>query len=263
LTGLKRLIFNADDFGLTDGVCTGVAEAIAGGAVKSTTAMVCTPGGKERLAHWGPKLHGQIGLHLQLTGGKPCLDPANVRSLVTEQGEFPRSSSQVKTADLSEVKREWAAQFERLEQWGFTPTHLDSHHHVGTKPDIVAAYVETARLHGVPARTISSSSTSLLRNSGVPCADLCVTEWYDADLTPRGLLRLIESTFSSLHGRGTIEIMCHPGYADAELATSSTYVKQRERELITLTSTELMKGLQRMDIEIISASSLAFNPKKS
>jgi hypothetical protein len=46
LTGLKRLIFNADDFGLTDGVCTGVAEAIAGGAVKSTTAMVCTPPAK-------------------------------------------------------------------------------------------------------------------------------------------------------------------------------------------------------------------------
>ena len=259
MTGLRRILFNADDFGLTDGVCSGIAEAIASGAVKSTTAMVCTSGARERLTQWGPKLPGRIGIHLQLTGGTPCLGAANVRSLVDERGEFPRAAGQLK-ADLAEVKREWAAQFERLEQWGITPTHMDSHHHVGTKPEILSAYVETARSRGLPARTISPGSTALLRANGVACADLCVTQWYDADLTPRGLLRVIEASFASLKGSGTIEIMCHPAHADADLAARSSYVKQRERELKTLTSTELMKGLQRMDIEIIAASSLAPRP---
>jgi chitin disaccharide deacetylase len=262
MAALKRLVFNADDFGLTDGICSGVALAIASGVVKSTTAMACTPGGKERLAQWGQKLRGHIGIHLQLTTGKPCLDPASVRSLVNERGEFPQFASQVKAVDVSEVKREWEAQFRRLSEWNITPTHMDSHHHVGTKPDIVAAYVETAGLHGIPART-SPTSTSLLRARGVPCADLCITEWYDVDLTPRGLLRLIEAAFSSLQGRGTIEVMCHPGYADSELAAMSKYVKQREHELKVLTSTKLMKGLQRMDIDLISASSLELSPQVS
>jgi predicted glycoside hydrolase/deacetylase ChbG (UPF0249 family) len=256
-TGSRRVIFNADDFGLTDGVCRGISEAIDAGIVTATTAMVCCPGAEERLAHWGPRLAGRIGIHMQLTDGKPCLDTAAVPSLVNGEGVFPRSPGEVTGVDPSEVKQEWSAQIERLNRWGITPTHMDSHHHVGIKPHTIGAYSEVARAHRIPARTASFEITKLLRSNGIRCADLCMTAWYDADLSVRGLLRLIEAAFAQLKGQGTVEIMCHPGYADDALAARSKYVRQRERELQVLTSTKLTKGLQRLDVGVAPISSIA------
>lgn len=256
VAGPRRVVFNADDFGLTDGVCRGISDAIDAGIVTATTAMVCCPGSEERIAHWGPRFAGRIGIHMQLTDGKPCLDAAAIPSLVNDDGVFPRSASEIATVALSDVKREWSAQIERLKRWGITPTHMDSHHHVGFKPHIIGAYSDIAHAHRIAARTASFDITRLLRANGIRCADLCITAWYDADLSVSGLLRLIESAFTQLKGQGTVEIMCHPAYADDALAATSKYVRQRERELEVLTSTKLTKGLQRLDVEVAPISSI-------
>ena len=42
-----KLIVNADDFGLTDGVTLGILHAMEHGIVTSTTMMVNTPGAQE------------------------------------------------------------------------------------------------------------------------------------------------------------------------------------------------------------------------
>jgi predicted glycoside hydrolase/deacetylase ChbG (UPF0249 family) len=46
------------------------------------------------------------------------------------------------------------------------------------------------------------------------------------------------------------------GFADAELAAKSNYVSQREAELRVLTSNKLMKGLDRLDVEVSSMSGM-------
>ncbi len=66
-----RLIVNADDFGLTEGVSAGIVDAIERGVVTATTAMVAIDA-SERLARLGPRIAGRVGLHLQLTGGIPA-----------------------------------------------------------------------------------------------------------------------------------------------------------------------------------------------
>jgi predicted glycoside hydrolase/deacetylase ChbG (UPF0249 family) len=257
MTVRRLVIFNADDFGLTDGVCRGILEAIGAGVVTATTAMVCSHGSHERLARWGASVAGHVGIHLQLTQGRSCVAAPSIPSIVNADGTFADAPSEMTSPDLNQVQAEWSAQIERLKSWGIEPTHMDSHHHVGLNPRIVDAYIALAVTTGLPARTTSPELTAALRARGARCVDLSLTSWYDRDLSAKGLLRRIEAAFDRLHGGGTVEVMCHPGLVDDELAPKSKYVRQREVELSVLTSDKLMRGLDRLDVELGRMGSLA------
>ena len=57
--------------------------------------------------------------------------------------------------------------------------------------------------------------------------------------------------------KGTWELVCHPGYHDAELAHSGTrLLRSRPAELQVLTSQETKHVLQECDIEPISYADL-------
>jgi predicted glycoside hydrolase/deacetylase ChbG (UPF0249 family) len=253
---LRRLIINADDFGLTAGVSEGIAEAMLRGVVSATTAMVCSPDAHAHVAPRAAELSGRVGLHLQLTDGVPCAEPELVPSLLQEGGRFPRSWRDLSRLNPDEVRREWRAQVERLAGWGVRPAHFDSHHHVHRFPVAFEVYCELARDYDVPARSLSPQMTARLRERGVRCADFCETGWYDGALTVAELVGLVEQALARGGGRGTVELMCHPGYADAELAARSKYVEQRERELRTLCSVELAAELRALQIEVVGTSAL-------
>lgn len=253
---MKRLLVNADDFGLTARVTEGIAEAMLRGVVSTTTAMVCPPGAREHVTRWAGPLPGRVGLHLQLTDGAPCAEPGSVPSLLQAGGRFPRSWRDLGRLNPEEVRAEWRAQVERLAGWGVRPSHLDSHHHVHKFPAAFEAYCELAREYDLPARSLSPEMTERLRARGVRCADFCETGWYDGQLTVGEFLDVVERAFARAGGRGTVELMCHPGYADAELAARSKYVGQRERELRALCSPELAAELRARGVELVGASAL-------
>lgn len=252
---MKRLIVNADDFGLTDGVTAGIVEAVEQGAVTSTTAMACADGVAERLRRWGPRLPGRIGAHLQLTDGRPCLPASEVPSLVGADGLFPRKRKDARAPAPDEVRREWEAQLARLRDSGIQPSHLDSHHHVHFEPAVFPVFLEVARAQKLPVRS-NRRFTRQIRERGLTCPDLCVIEWYGESLTAARLLEIVDRTFASLGGEGTVELMCHPGRSDAELAKLSSYVADRDEELAALCAPELKEGLARRGVELVAMSAL-------
>ncbi|HEY6139354.1 MAG TPA: ChbG/HpnK family deacetylase, partial [Thermoanaerobaculia bacterium] len=150
---MKRLIVTADDFGMTDGVCAGIVEAMERGIVTQTSAMVCRAGDAERVRRWAPRVRGRLGVHLQITDGTPCLPPDRVRSLVDALGAFPRSRKELMHPDPMEVKEEWRAQWQRARQLGFEPAHFDSHHHVHMSFLLLPAIAAVARAAGAGARS--------------------------------------------------------------------------------------------------------------
>lgn len=258
---MKQLIINADDFALSDGVCAGIAESIQQGVVTSTTAMVCVAGAEQRLKRWQLALPGKIGLHLQLTGGTPCLEPAQVPSLIGSDGMFPRSKSRMQEPDTQEVLREWRAQIERLRALGIEPTHLDSHHHVHLEPGVLQAFISLAREYGLPVRTRSAWLTRQLRAQGITCPDQGITRWFGEPLTEESLLAVIDEAFGSGNAQ-TLELMCHPGHVDALLADSSRYVGEREQELKVLCSPYLRGRLLERSITLVSMSALRDRQRK-
>ena len=71
-------------------------------------------------------------------------------------------------------------------------------------------------------------------------------------LDQKRLLRILEAL-----PEGTWELVCHPGYSDADLQAAGTRLTQsREIELSALTSEETKKALKHRQIELISYADL-------
>ncbi|HEC34862.1 MAG TPA: ChbG/HpnK family deacetylase, partial [Chloroflexi bacterium] len=154
---IHLLIVNADDFGRTDGVTEGILQAHLHGIVTSTTAMVNLPGAERavrRATAEAPDLG--VGVHLNLTAGRPLLPPDEVPSLLGPDGCFyPIHRLVPHLMDLSpdQVRAELTAQIERFRSWGREPTHLDSHHHVlYLAPHLFRLLVELADRYHLPIR---------------------------------------------------------------------------------------------------------------
>lgn len=257
---MRRLFVNADDFGLTEGITKGIAQALAAGVVGGTTAMVCVPGALERIARHGRAFAGRVGLHLQLTGGMPCLPPGAVPSLVGPDGLFPRKKMAVANVDPNEVRREWQAQAARFLETGLVPSHLDSHHHIHKRPEVFPVFVELARELGIAARALSDDMRQTMDDAGIAHADVCVTRFFGEDLTAARFLSLVDAAFAALGGQGTVEIMCHPGWSDPALAAISTYAAGREEELAVFTVPGLADRLAERGVTVVAASDLASAP---
>lgn len=237
------VVVNADDFGLTEGVCAGIVRAIEAGGVTSTTAMVCVPGAVERLTRWAPKIAGQIGAHLQLTSGAPILPPERVPSLAGRDGSFPARRKEIQNPRREEILEEWRAQIETLIRAGIEPTHLDSHHHVHGLPAVFPAFCALASEYLLPARSLDADMTRKLRRAGVPCIDRTLTGWYGGDLSVKSLVRLLQEGVRECPGAENFEVMCHPGFTGDSLPSLSRYVSEREVELAALCDASLQREL--------------------
>lgn len=250
------MILNADDFGLTEGVCAGIVRAIHAGGLTSTTAMACAPGSLERVGRWAPQIPGRIGAHLQLTGGKPLLPAEQVPSLVDENGIFPASRKGLRAPRQSEILAEWLAQIETLRRIGIHPTHLDSHHHVHSLPEAFEVICEVAARCGVAARPAEPEMAREFRARGVACVDRALTGWYQGELTVATLMELLVEETRDLSSAAIVEVMCHPGLVDDDLWAVSKYVEYRETELATLCDVRLQQALATAGFEISSYSVL-------
>jgi predicted glycoside hydrolase/deacetylase ChbG (UPF0249 family) len=120
---MKYLIVNADDFGLTPGVCQGILKAHKEGIVTSTTILINSPhlDLALNLLTETPKL--DLGLHLNITWGKPVLPLSKVKTLVDENGFFIRNKN-FETINPEEVGEEWKAQIEKAESLGLKINQL-------------------------------------------------------------------------------------------------------------------------------------------
>src|SRR5262249_35921917 len=146
---MKRLIVNADDFGLTAGVNRAIIEGHERGLISSATLMVNMPAFEDaaRLAREVPSLG--VGLHFNITQGRPVAGASRVPSLVDGRGEFWGTSgallARAATGRLNpgEAALELRAQIERALGAGLRLTHVDSHKHSHALPQICEAILST------------------------------------------------------------------------------------------------------------------------
>ena len=225
----RRLIVNADDFGLTPGVSAGILAAHRHGIVTSTTMLVnrdVSPGVIARARDAGLGL----GLHVNLTLGQPLTRGA---SLIDSSGAFVRDARRAAArAKGHDVEREITAQIERFETLTkHAPTHLDTHHHVGLHEPVREIVLSAARRLGIPVRSQDAAARARARGVGLRTPDHFFGE------SGPGAYWSLARALTQLRGlpAGTSEWMTHPGWCDAELSYSR-YGRQREIELAALGS---------------------------
>jgi predicted glycoside hydrolase/deacetylase ChbG (UPF0249 family) len=253
---MRSLLIHADDFGLSEGVSAGIMQAISAGAVTATSAMICSPEHRARVARLAPALPGRVGLHLQLTDGIPVSDPALIPTLVDGTGRFPRRREQLGAMDSAEVLIEWRAQLQAIRQAGIEPSHVDTHHSVHALPPLADVYLAFAQEAGVPARGGNTEFSRWMRTRGAWCADAYVCFSTGTSVTLSALHRILRVMAAVTPPEASIEIGCHPAIVDEGLDKQSRYVEPRGQELSALTDPGLREKIDSLGYRLITPAEL-------
>jgi predicted glycoside hydrolase/deacetylase ChbG (UPF0249 family) len=221
---MKRIVIvNADDFGRTPGINTGIVHAHEHGIVTSASLMVRHAAAAEAAAYAAEHPELSLGLHVDLGEW-------------VQRGEGWDAVYELEaTAEEAERQLE---EFRRLT--GGDPTHLDSHQHVHRDE---------------PARSILAGLAARL---GVPLRDFSGDVRYRGDfygqgrngsplpgaIAVDGLIELLRAL-----PEGVTELGCHPGDPDG---LQSSYLDERSREVETLCDPRVRAALAGEGIELRS-----------
>jgi predicted glycoside hydrolase/deacetylase ChbG (UPF0249 family) len=275
----KQLIVNADDYGRAPGVSQGILKAHREGIVTSTTVMINQPGVEDQLPEALACPGLGIGLHLVFSAWRPLLPPKAVPALVDEHGMFLDQHmlwAKAEKIPPDQLRAELTAQIERFVLLaGRLPDHLDCHHFVHLYPPFFQVYVDLAAqlslplrvpfppetefrqavrtlpfLEGFPrdlVRGMIVTNSALLKARRLAHPDCFVSSFFGQEaLTLDHLLALLDTLPAAAS-----ELMCHPGFADLALA-SSTYRAEREIELALLTDPAVRRRVEDLEIELVT-----------
>lgn len=154
---MKKLIFNADDFGISQGVNEAIFRAHTQGVLNSTSIMITLKYVPQALdlAKQMPNLN--IGLHANLTNENSVLNKEEIPLLVNENGKFKHGFVNLAVLSVlhpkelkNQAKKEIKAQIEKACSCGIKLTHLDSHRHIHMIPAIFKACMELCEEYNIP-----------------------------------------------------------------------------------------------------------------
>jgi hopanoid biosynthesis associated protein HpnK len=289
---MKRLIVNADDFGLTLGVNRAIAECYQHGIVTSATLMATGARFAEAvsLAAQMPALG--VGCHIVLVDGEPVLPPSEVRSLLEPgTGRFYHGIGDVVRAlvrrqfKAEEIEAEAGAQLSRLQSAGVPISHFDSHKHTHMFPPILKPLLRAAAAHGIRAvrnafeapgvlqlREACANSGLLLRKTGLGVLRASLYRpWSEAVnqagfATPDGCVGMASTgslTAEALQSilqrmpEGTWELVSHPGYNDRELDGVRTRLRaSRDVERNALMDITRERLCEEFGVELVNFTAL-------
>jgi len=279
---MRRLIVNADDFGMCPGSVEGILHGHRQGIVTSTSLMAGMPAARlaAEAARSNPEI--DVGVHLTYTEGRPVLPAADVPSLLGSRGAFLKALAWLATRrqpNLVELEREFRAQIERCRAWGVEPSHLDLHTAISYLHEgVFALTVRLAAEQGLairfpfgegwermvpaaaavtglpPARVsgIMEGYRGLVASAGVPHPDRFI-DAFGGPGTRSGesLARIIAGL-----GEGTSEILTHPARLRGSLRALGPFAFRRAAELSALCSPRARQALRDRGIELVSFRSL-------
>lgn len=243
---MKRLIVNADDFGMSKKVNEGIGYTHEHGILTSTTVMMNKPYAYELPVYQAKYPNLGFGIHLVLTSGKPL--GSNYLTLTTEDGYFKRSFIRDdESYDIEEVYREWKLQIEAFITIGGMPSHMDSHHGVHQKQKL---YPVVKRLQD--EYKLAFRNTFQMEKHDIRTASRFVGSFYNKTVT----LDTIKLVIDSVQEHEIVELMSHPGFVDIETINASIYNFKRIEELQLLTSDEIKDYVTSKEVILISYKGL-------
>jgi predicted glycoside hydrolase/deacetylase ChbG (UPF0249 family) len=251
----RLLIVNADDYGLTEGISRGILHAHREGIVTSTSAIALGPA-YPKVARWlANEEHLGVGVHLAAVGeDPPLLSAREIPSLVGRRGHLCETYTAFVGRALlgrinpEELRLEFTAQLEAVQELGVPLTHLDAHQHLQLWPSVCSVVIELATRFGIPAvrvprfrarNPVALGVTVLgallarrakraglafpLDAVGIECAG-----HLDEQRLPSVLARL------AAHGHPAVELTVHPGEGDDGDRSRYQWGYQWEDELAAL-----------------------------
>lgn len=283
---MKKLIVNADDFGLDENINNGIIKGFKEGFITSTSIMPNAPffNHAVELARDNPKLG--IGIHLTLVGGlKPLRKLAEVRTIVDSNGTFYSDyvfflkQYLLGRIDKKEVKEELEEQFRTVLNKNLHVTHVDSHQHLHVLPGITEIVVELCQKYNIKRvrlpleNMIVSDDKNVfdlkrqIGKSGLNICSLLAKKLFDKNdlIYPDNFFGMLSggnlnskniANFLKATKNGTNEIMTHPGFNNNFLNNKFGWDYHWENELNGFLDIENKQNLKKLKINLINFGDL-------
>jgi chitin disaccharide deacetylase len=300
----SRLALHADDFGLNRAVSDGILHGFRRGLLTSTSLMANAPDAARALSEWkallverssgslpsadirrrlgDPDCAFDLGVHLNLTQGRPLSGDRYPAELLDAQGRFPgvfslfarlrRSGDKLREA----IRAEWQRQIGFLCDHGLRPTHLNGHQYVemlpataGLVPDLMKRFgirairvpwepglLRTTLLHRFQAakwplarvkRAFATRFRKFIDGRRIPHPDAFFGTAHAGGID----LKLLQLFLASSYSHSFVEIGLHPGQPAEEISPEDEsngwhdpLALSRPKELQMLVSDELPRCLE-------------------
>jgi hopanoid biosynthesis associated protein HpnK len=280
---LKRLIVNADDFGLSPEVNAGIMRAHRDGILRSASLMVAEPAARAaaEMARDNPAL--DVGLHAVVCRGRSILDESRLGAAVGASGEFidnPVAAGMRYFFDRSmraAMTDELRAQVERhLELVGYL-NHIDGHLNFHVHPLFADILVDLAVEYKVPCirlprervmttirlsrdnaarklveslifRTLSRRTGRMMAERGLTSTDALFGLHQSGHLSEDYVVGVIDRIRD-----GTTELYFHPAADIGGIPPAA----EAQLEVEILTSQRVRDAIDRNKIELITFADLA------
>lgn len=275
---MKRLIVNADDFGLHEQINKGIIKGFRDGFITSASLMWSAPAYKDAVSSAVENPGLGIGIHLTLIGSiEPVLPEKGVKTLLDGNGAFLPDYRVFAKRFYSgkirkdEVEAEMRAQIERALASELNITHLDSHQHLHVFPGIIDIVIRLCREYKIKAVRIpkedylfcggfnakkrfvargglsffAARAADRLKGAGILFPDHFFGMLAGGNLNEK----LVRNIILSLPD-GTSEIMTHPGIENGELARKFDWNYHWEKELEAFLSDENKYLLKQQNVAL-------------
>jgi hopanoid biosynthesis associated protein HpnK len=233
----QRVIFSADDFGLTPSVNEAVEQAHRHGILNAASLMVAAPAAADAVKRARAMPGLRVGLHLVVIEGPAVSPVGEIPDLVGLDGGFPSNQLGLgidyffRPSVRRQLAREIRAQFAAFAATGLTLDHANAHKHMHLHPTVGRMIIEIGREFGLqsvrvpsePPAVLAQCGTSVglcdralhgwtrllrrqVRQGGMRALDHCFGLAWSGHMTRERVLRLLPNL-----PPGTSEIYFHPG----------------------------------------------------
>ena len=278
----KKLIINADDFGVSEDINVGIVECFRRGVVTDISLLAC--GHHFDHAVWLAKENNinKIGMHFALTGAFESVSGhAKIPSIADKKNILPKSFPQllikyfIGKLNMEEIYIELKAQIAKIKNAHFEITHLDSHEHIHIFGPILKFVLKVMReenIHNIrfPMEKVSMFGLivepfNAIRHFALRCfcnlskrllreADIKHNKYFFGHFHAHRLNRRDFYSFIRRIKPGITEIGCHPGYFGLLISKSRPWYRHCEQELDVLCDKKFRKEIEKRKIQLTSYS---------
>ena len=166
----KRLIITGDDYGLCKSVNDAIEECLGAGAMHATCVMANMPACAQSAALRSKFPRASIGLHWNLTQGKPLLSAKEVPTLVNSAGQFApllRRRWLAGQIERAEIRAELTAQYGYFRALAGAPDFWNTHQNVHVFPGLFQFFVLLGDELKIPAMRSHERFTVPARGSAL------------------------------------------------------------------------------------------------
>jgi len=267
----KKLIINADDFGIAEGINEGIIECYTRGAVTDMSLLAVGDSFQHAVGLAKKNNINKMGVHLALTG--------SFKSILDEAWKFPASYASFLAGYFTgkvpgkRIYGEFKKQIQKVKKEGFQISHLDSHQYIHMVPGILKNVIKLMKEEDIrhirfPLEKISIStrllspsawwrnimlssacraSGRMLESAGIKHNDFFIGHVHAHKLKRKSLLSIIRRLKS-----GVTELACHPGRFTDDVKKAYPQYRNCEEELEILCDKDFIDGIKAGSVELVS-----------